>query len=351
MSKRFVLIVAALAALLSMASCHRRPLYDLEEKIKVEVKVNVSAISNITTNIYNPNIPVQKPSTDMMRVMVYDPETKRLLTQSFISSKEIAEDGSEVLSGLLPISYGEYDFVIYNFDTPTTQVTDESYEQKIIAYTSEISASMRSRFFGTKADAPDYSTMLINYEPDHVLVAREHNYRVSPHDTVVVVKTTASTIVDTYYIQIHVEGAQFMSSEGASAVITGLAPSNRFGVNVRTEDPSAAVVFDLQKSTDVNIVGDNKDVICAVFNTFGKVANASSDLHVTFSVKDVSGNYQTFDTSLNEVFNSEDAIQRHWLIVNETFVIEDPRIDPSDGKGGFQPVVDDWEEEHGEIVL
>lgn len=351
MNKRFMSILLVLALALPMVSCHRRPLVDMHEKIEIRVKVNIKAISNITENVYNPRIPVPKPSTDMMRVMVYDPESKNLLTQSFIFDKVVDENGEEMLSGKLDINYGNYDFVIYNFDTPTTLVKDENNENKILAYTSEIPPSIRSTYFSTKADDTDYDSMLIDYEPDHLMVAREHDYRISPHDTMVVINTTATTIIDTYYIQIHVENAQYMASDGAMAVITGLSPSNRFGLNLRTEDPSAAVVFDLQKSTDDKLPYANKDVICAVFNTFGKINSESSDLHVTFSVKDVSGKYQTFDTSLNDVFLTEDAIERHWLLVNETFTLVPPVVGPTDGQGGFQPVVDDWEQEEGQITL
>ncbi|MBP5721036.1 MAG: DUF5119 domain-containing protein [Bacteroidales bacterium] len=349
MARRFVnIVIAAALVVLSMAACHRRPLEDMQERVMVRVRVNVNAIANITTNIYNPAIPVPKPTTDMMRVMVYDPGNKKLLTQGFIYDKEIDENGEEILSGNLNISFGDYDFVIYNFDTPTTQVKDENNEMSILAYTDEISPAMRLRCLGTKAD-DDYGT--IDYEPDHLLVAREHDFRVSPHDTVIVISTMASTIVDTYYIQIRVEGAEFMADDGAVAVISGLAPSNRFGANVRTDDPSASVVFDLHRSTDPRIAGENKDVICAVFNTFGKIENANSDLHVTFSIKDVAGNYQTYDANLNSVFKTEDAIERHWLLLNEVFRIDPPTIEPQGGNGGFQPVVDEWEEEQGTITL
>ena len=351
MRRRLVNIVLVIAAAFALAACHRRPLEDLSEQVLVKVRINIEAISNITENVYNPAIPVPRPTTDMMRVMAYDPGTKKLLTQSFIFDKAVEADGTEVLSGTLPISHGNYDFVIYNFDTPTTQVKDENREDLIIAYTDEISMAQKSRYFGTKTDFTDYDNLKIDYEPDHLLVAREHNFRISPHDTLVIINTDASTIIDTYYIQIHVENAQYMSAEGATAVISGLSPSNRFGIPFRTDDPSTAVVFDLQKSTDPKLPYTNKDVICAVFNTFGKIEDLDSDLHVTFSVKDVAGNYQTYDTSLNTVFKTEDAIERHWLLIQDTFIIEPPVVGPTNGEGGFQPVVDDWVEEQGNITL
>ena len=138
----------------------------------------------------------------------------------------------------------------------------------------------------------------------------------------------------------------------ASAVISGLSPSNLFGLDERTKSPVAGVAFDMNKSTDPRLPGSNKDVLCAVFNTFGKIPDASSDLYVTFKVIDTGGNYQTYTTSLDRVFLTEDAIERHWLLIDETWVIEDPNPDkPPQTGGGFQPTVDDWEEEHGEIAI
>ena len=348
MNKTASRILLAITLAAALCSCHRRPLEDMQEKVKIRVAVNVKAVANVTTNIYNEKIPVPSLPTDMMRVMVYDTNTKNLLTQAFISSKSYDEDGNQVLSGDLSISFGTYDFLVYNFDTPTTLVTSENNENSILAYTQEISSAMRTRLLGnTKADTDEYGNIL--NEPDHLVVAREHDLVVSPHDTVVVIKTTATTIIDTYYLQIHVEGMQFASS--ATAVISGLSPSNRFGLNLRTDDPTASEAFDLYKSTDDNLPGENKDVLCAVFNTFGKIPDVTSNLYVTFNVIDTAGNLVTYTTSLDTVFKTEDAIERHWLLINDTFVIPDPGVKPNPGNGGFQPQVDDWEEEEGNMIL
>jgi hypothetical protein len=346
MSKFVVRMALAALILASAFSCIRRPLEDMIEQVAIRVDVNVKTVANVSCDIYNENIPVPSVNTDMMRVMVYDPGTKNLLTQSFISNKTM-ENGDQVLSGMLNISYGNYDFLIYNFDTPTTQVTGESSEESILGYTSEIPEAMRTRYLGTKAS--DYENVHINYEPDHLLVAREHNLRVSPRDTLIVIRTTAQTIIDTYYIQIHVEGMQYASS--ATAIINGLSPSNHFGLNERTEDPTAAVCFDMVKSTDFRLPGENKDVLCAVFNTFGKIPEATSNLHVTFNVIDVAGNLQQRDINLDTVFKSQDAIEHHWLLIDETWVIQKPDDTQQNSGGGFKPVVDDWEEEQADIVL
>ncbi len=266
MSKSFRTFIAGLAALLMLSvSCERRPLEDASELIRIMVEINVEFISNVTMDIYNENIPVPDFNTDMMRVMVYDPDTKNLFKQKLISSKTIDENGNQVFSGSLDISYGNFNFLVYNFGTPYTRVESVNNEDEIVAFTDPIPESLRDRYLSTKIGEEASKPISINYEPDHLVVASEKNLRVSPHDSVVVIKTVARPINDTYYLQIHVEGMQFASS--ATAVISGLSPSVRFGAGVRTVEPSVAVAFDLNKSTDYRLPGANKDVLCAVFNT------------------------------------------------------------------------------------
>ncbi len=338
-----------LAVLLSAAACDRRALNDPNELVKIRVEVDIQAIQNITTHVYNEKIPAPSLNTDMMRIMVYDPGTKNVVTQSFISNKTYNEKGEQVFNGTLNIGFGTFDMLIYNFDTPTTQVRQESNELSALAYTNPIPEVQQSKYMASKAQRDVAGNFSINYEPDHFVVAREHNLRISPRDTVVVIETTAKTIIDTYYLQIHVEGMQFASA--ATAVISGLSPSNHFGPNERTEDPTAGVCFDMVKSTDEHYAGSNKDVLCAVFNTFGKIEDVPSDLIVTFNVTDTAGNLLQFDFDLNTVFKTQEAIDYHWLLIDETITIPDPGTTPPQGSGGFQPRVDDWEEEQGEIVL
>jgi hypothetical protein len=343
MRKSVIISSLLLCVLAVVAACNRRPLEDMMEKILLKVTINLDGVSNVTCDIYNPEVQIPNTNTDMLRVMVYDRNTHALITQSFISEKSVDEQGHQVISGLLNISYGNYDFLVYNFDTPSTLIRNENNEDEILAYTSEMPASAAAHYAGGSS----YSGT-ISYQPDHLMVSRDQDYRISPHDELTVVETTAYTVIDTYYIQIHVEGLQFASS--ATAVISGLSPSNKIGPNERTTSPSTAVAFDLVKSTDKNMAGDNKDVLCAVFNTFGKLEDASSDLIVTFNVVDTAGNLLQKEVNLNQVFRTEDAIEHHWLLIDETWTIVDPTpVKPQ--SGGFQPLVDDWEEVNGEIIL
>lgn len=70
-------IVLLLAFLLSV-SCHRRPLEDPANNTTLRVAVNIKAIMNITCDIYNEKIPVPTIEPEMMRVLFYDRQAKKL---------------------------------------------------------------------------------------------------------------------------------------------------------------------------------------------------------------------------------------------------------------------------------
>ena len=369
MTKRFVHILFAAYVLLTAAACQLRPLEDPSEVVRIKIDVNVRAVTNVNTNIRNSvhiygntaslwEEKLEQLHPELMRVLVYDPDTDKLLAQSFISATETGDNGDTIFSGNLGISYGNYNFLVYNFDTPTTQVTAENTESGILAYTSEISTATRRMLLGTKADEATadngYAGVSIRYEPEHLMVGNERNIRISPHDTLVIIHTEASTVVDTYYLQVRVKGLQFASS--ATAVISGLSPSNHIGLNERTVDEPSAVAFEMRKARDTELDGDNQDILCAVFNTFGKIEDVSSELVVTFNVFDTAGNMLQYKANLDKVFESELARKYNWLIIDDSVLVIDipepgPGPDQPTTSGGFQPQVDDWEEETGEIVL
>ena len=137
MTKRSIHILLAALVLLASASCHRRPLEDPSEVVRIRIDVNVRAVTNVNTNIRNSvhiygttaslwEDKIKQLYPELMRVLVYDPDTDKLLAQSFIANREINEEGETVFTGNLGISHGNYNFLVYNFDTPTTQVTAEN---------------------------------------------------------------------------------------------------------------------------------------------------------------------------------------------------------------------------------
>lgn len=339
--KNFVHTALFALILILAAGCWRRPLYDMDDKIAFKVTVDVDTVANIKANIYNEQLEKPSTNTDVLRVMAYDPSNHILITQGFLSEKSYDAAGHQVFDGTLHIAQGNFDFLIYNaFDAPSITWKDENNIDNILANTAS----------GTKAeDSKVYD------RPDHLMVARLKNYRIAPHDEVMGVSATAYTCINTYYIQIRVDGLQYVSS--ATATVSGLYSGNYFGrdkdqnigIGERVSDPLASVTFRMEKSTDKHIAGENKDVLCALFNTFGKVRDMNSNFDLT--ITDTGGNTLQYSYSLNLTFRTEDAIERHWLLLDDIVVVPNPRPVPPVDNGGFKPQVDDWEVQHGEITL
>lgn len=368
MFRRPLTVFSALAILAT--SCEWRPLEDPSPSIELAVVVELKAVLNVNVSVYNELIPVPKIETDMIRVMFYDPDSHKLVSQAFLSEKteRYDDEGHRVpcLGGDVNISVGKYDMICYNFDTPDTFIRGENDITTLEAYTSEVPASIKAKYKGLE----DTDVL---YEPDHVIVARDIGLEIVPHTGLLVIETEATTIVDTYYIQVRIQGAQYASD--ASAILSGMSPSNYFGLAEREVDNPSAVYFNMQKSQDLNIREENKDVLCTTFNTFGKIYHnidngaadsrkgdgtkaddditpEDSDLRVTFNVIRTDGKAFDFEINMNDIFMTENALKRHWLLIDAIIDIPKPEVDPQGGGGGgFNPEVEDWEDQEGEVVI
>lgn len=330
--QRYILLLVLVVA----ASCVRRPLSDPSELAKIEVNIITDGVSNVTKDIYNDKVPRPSLATETVRVVFYDGSGTRRLSEGFITEKRIDDNGNQTLVGDVMLSPGDYRILAYNFDTSSTLVEDVERYHTAKGYTSEISESLRARLRGTRADTGH----TIYYEPDHLLVGRAPQYNLEAHHGVHTIIIDATTVVDTYYVQIRVKNLEYVST--ATAVLTGLSADNLIGDNIRGEE-SSGVFIELHKSTDERIEDENKDVICAVFNTFGKIDSAHSDMFITFNAVTRDGEVIEKQIDMTSVFKSEDAQLRHWLIIDEIWEIPEPTTPPSQTGGGFDPNIDDWE--------
>lgn len=329
------------------SSCERRPLGEVDNKVKVRVILNVNTMLNVTTGVYNEKIPVPEISPKIIRVIFYDVDTGDIASQGFISKKGYDEEGNVYLEGSVNILPGTYDMLCYNFDTPSTLVKDEGAWNTIMAYTSEISEYLYSRFQNRGYDV----SPTVYYEPDHLLVAREPSIIIPEHAEVINVHTDASSIIDTYYIQVRLVNGEYASD--ATAILTDMVSSNKFGLNERNYEEFSGIFFEMQRSVDTRIRANNQEVLCALFNTFGKrPENArnevESQLFVTFNVLTSYGEKVEMVVDMDSIFRTRDAIDRHWLLIDKEFVIPKP---PAPSGGGFKPSVNDWDKEEGFIEL
>lgn len=328
----------ALLCIAVLPGCNRRPLDDQDFRTKVQVKVNVDAVSNVTCDIYNDKIPLPMIDPEVMRVLFFEEGSGALAAESFISGRSAdGDDGKTVFSGEVSIAPGSYRLLAYNFGTETTQVRDPYDWERSEAYTNPVPESISSKF-ATKV--PEGETVV--YEPDHLVVARVPDEVIPPHKGVYTIKTECRSVVESYYLQIKVDGLQWVSS--ATAVLSGLSSGNWISLGQRIDDPRNAVCFSLLKSDD-----KGEPVVCAIFSTFGRPDGSQNDLEVTFDLRTTDGRTIQKSFDISGLFLTEDCIRHHWLLLDETITI-DPPDDPGHG-GGFDPSVGDWDDEHHDIDL
>lgn len=328
----------SLLLILVLASCHRRPLLDPEDSALLKVRLVTDGINNVTTNIYNEQVERPVITSDMMRVFVYDEDGSSLLSQGFLKSKSTDTKGYEVLSGPIKFSAGNYRLLSYNFDMGDTFIADEDGYHTVYAYTNEIPQALYSRF-GSRAEGlgPVY------YEPEHVMVARKPDLGINPSLSLRTIEMDAHTVVKSYYIQIRISGQENMAAKASGlAVLSGLSQCSLLGEGVPEGDP-ISIYFEMQRSTDPRIEDENQQVLCAVFNTFGRIEEVPSNLKVTLTVLARNGETHQKEIDMTSVFQTEDARLRHWLLIDEVWDIPDIS-GGEEGGGGFGPAVTDWED-------
>lgn len=327
-------IVSFVVLLAIFASCERRPLSELANYTNIKVEVDIEAVANVTCDIYNEKIPIPVIEPQAMHVLFYEPNSKYVAAETFITDIEYNSKGKRMLKGNISIMPGNYKMLIYDFGTEAT-IVDEYYKwEECKAYTNEISSSLKGAF-KTRSDFDH-----IVHEPDHLVVARSENEHIPYVEEVHTIEAAATSVVESYYVQIKVEGLEYVAT--AQAILSGMVSGNKISSNIKIIEPQASVYFTMHKSDDKGV-----PVICNVFNTFGRIDNSTNNLEVTFDIKTNDGRViqKTFDIS--HLFLTEECIKHHWLLLDETIVIEPPK----DAGGGFQPEVEDWEGEHTEIVL
>ncbi len=338
MKRLYRYLVVALVVVLTVAGCQRRPLLDPNFTAELNVVINIKSLQNVTCDIYNPKIPLPTVEPEMLRVLFYEPGKSKVAGESYISSLSTDADGNRVLSGRVNVLPCDYEMVVYNFDLRSAQIRNDQSHSTIEAYSAPVSELLSSRF-NTRAG----QRLDIRYQPDHVLVATNPEEHIPWHDEMHTIHAEASSVVESFYLQVKVEGLQWVSS--AQAVISGVAGSNLIGERKRVDNPETAVYFTLVKSED-----DGKAVLCNVFNTFGRIEESNNELWISFDINTVDGRTETREYNITHLFESDLCKQHRWLLLDQTIVIDPPSTPPTAG-GGFLPEMEDWQEEHHEVIL
>ena len=227
-------------------ACQRRPLEDPDFFTKVKVKVNVNAISNVTCDVYNDKLPVQNIEPTAMHVLFYDINDNSVAAESYITNVSSESDGSRSLSGDIAILPGKYKLLVYDFGTESTIVRNYSNFYSAEAYTDPVESYIRSHFQGKAGE----SGMIVN-QPDHLVVASSEEENIPWHNDVYTIFTEAKSVVESWYVQIKVDGAEYIS--GAQAVLSGMVGSNHIATDSRQNEPQVSVWFELKKSDDKGV--------------------------------------------------------------------------------------------------
>lgn len=343
---RKLIHILALCIVLLASSCERRELVDMGHRARINVKVNIEAISNVTCDIYNEKIPIPEIEPIAMHVLFFNKETEELAAESFISDILYDENGDRILSGSISILPGHYKMLIYDFGTESTIVEDYYVWDDCRAYTEEISPAIKRSLISksssdAEAEAKALEDAYIIHEPDHLVVASNEDEYIPYYEDVHTIETMASSVVESYYLQIKVDGLEYVSS--AQAILSGMVNSNKISSNTKVVEPQATIWFDMEKSDDKGV-----PVICTVFNTFGRIEDSDNDLEVTFDLKTHDGRTIQRSFDISDLFLTPECINHHWLLLEETIVVDPPT--PGEG-GGFDPELEDWEEEHSDIYI
>ncbi len=319
--KKAFYISMLLPGLLFMA-CKRLPLHDESGRIRLELDIDLEIK-------HQPDTPM--PGT--MLVLYYDPLTERYITRDYVES-----DGGEI-----QIDAGKYKILIYNFDTETTHVRNLNDFRTVEAYTNEassdVSQTYRAMMTRFQEVARTGMETVIN-EPDHLFVGQiteaDIPVRVEGEE-IITLQVDASTILDSYYIEI--------------GPITGIEHIQSAEVFVIGQKASKFLTTDSLVSNPVTIyfpiaVDGGKKAFATSFNTFGKYPGAENKVYLNVLITDTEGGQYQYQYDVTDQFDDPENEELE-IIVGDSIDVPEP----SKGGGGFIPEVNGWEGNEYDIIL
>ncbi len=342
-TKRSFLAATLTATAILATQCERRPLVEAGNTHYVRVYLD-EEIKNVTTGFYDPSLPTPEYATpDVLRVVLYDQKHNRTAAERYLRNRNTDARGT-YFDGYIIAEPGDYRLMTYNFGTESTIIDQSHIYDGAMAYTNEISSVLKNSL-SVRADEEER----IVYVPDHLFVDRNETLRLDYGPDIDTLQNsagdhfTAGSIVLSYYLQIRVKGAEWISS--AVGLLSGMAGSATLhDGNGRSEDP-VTLYFEMQRGG----MDSSEPFIYTTFHTFGKLPDRNNSLAVTFDVRTTDGRALTTTLDITDEFSKPNAIDHQWILLEEVLVIPEPPQD-SDGDG-FTPEVDDWEDIQTDIII
>ena len=385
--RRLALILLSLIALVNL-SCERRELVELSNTHYVRVYIKED-IKNVTTG-FHPNAQ-NRPAynqPDILRLLLADPETGKLKAERFLRTKKEDERGT-YYEGYIVVYPGRYNLMAYNFDTEVCIVRNYSDFNNSQVYTNEIATYLRSRVSKSAMKVvqknmqremyrvaqklalkgqqkmtragEDVTEERIVYDPDHFFLANCGDIYVPYTDELDTLKTqdndyfTAESVVKSYYIQVPVKNIDYATS--SLGLVSGLAGSVRLGTAETNDEDPVTVYLELRpgENAAAGILSktgtEDVAVMYTTFNTFGKLPESENGLTITFDFLTTHGGSHTQTLDITDEFNSAQAQDQQWILVEEVIELPKPTPNPNNSGGGFKPSVTEWEDVNAEIII
>lgn len=343
MRGRPVILLFLLVSLLSRG-CEFRPLTEPGNVSYVRIYLDEHLL-NVTEGFYNPaHVRPRWRTPEIFRVALFD------ASGAMVSERYLRSHGEDSLGryvdGFVVAEAGTYSLLAYNLGTESTLLRDEYSWWDAAASTNEVSRSLRESFV-SRAGGPSGNES-IRYDADHLLVVSETGVAVRPRsevDTLVCPSTgrpwfTASSVVKSYYLEVGVRGARWLSS--SSVLLTGMSGEVALAGRAWEDAPEVTLHF-----PTVADGGEGEDggraCIYGTFGTFGKLPDRDNVLTVSFELVTSYGTRLEETFPITEVFFTEDALLRQWLIIDRVIEVPDPPDrPPGEGPGGLNPHVGEW---------
>ena len=328
MKKIFYCISAIILVMLS-ASCERDEMDEISGTHYIRVYINEN-IKNVTEGIHYENIEVPELTLPKaLRVMLCDQITGEIVSERYLQDTG-RDDKGYYFDGYVAADKGDYRLIVYNYGTETTQIRNAGNGLLAEAYTEPISAQYNTESLDFDArESMSLDNTNIIYNPDHLWTVSDPYVHIESNqdrDTIYAQNHEyykANSIVNTYYYEVKVSGAQWIDS--ISSNITSIAGSKIIhDGEILTTSPSVQYL-NMKKN---KVLPAQKDLqtttYYATFNTFGKQPNSKSSIYITLNFKMTDGSMQNKKIDITDLFYNEDAVQHNWLLDKDVISLSAP---------------------------
>lgn len=341
------IIVCLCACVLS--SCEHRILTDPTDVHYVRVYLD-EEIKNVNCGFYNESYEHPDFFTPVnMRAALADARTGQILHDGLLRNRGNDEKGS-YLDGYVSAPAGDYNIIIYQLGSSITHVMHADSYYDMTAYTRPVSDR-------TMGYIPQIGNVLdrekIMDEPEHLLVARYEDIRIEHTLTADTLTTsageyfTASTIARSYYLQLKIVGVEWVNATGA--VLSGMSGSSRMcNENGQVNDDPIHLFFSMTYADRKKRAGEDAStaILYTTFTTFGKIPEMTSELTLNFEFTKTDGSSQTATFDITEAFKTPEAVEKQWILLDETVTITRP-----ENTGGMNPGIEGWKDENADLPM